>query len=108
MADVLVNSGLWETFEKKFPGKDMSILDKRIIEGAKIKLPEKEVLVKIEETLSKKDGKTYTNIVRLAPRGFKPELEEKKTKGKDTAAAGKAAGKSEKAAGATVEKDDWS
>lgn len=66
MADVLVNAGLYEMFDKKYPGKDMSILDQRIIDGCKIKLPEKEVLVKIEETVSKKDKKTYSNIVRLA------------------------------------------
>jgi len=103
MADVLVNAGLWEMFEKKYPG-DISILDKRIIDGAKIKLPEKQILVKIEETVSKKDNKTYTNIVRLAPRDFKPELEEKKEKSK---AADKGSGKGKTETAAAGKDDDW-
>ena len=102
MADILVNAGIWEAFEKQYPGKDVSILDKRIIEASKLKLPNKQVMVKIEETVSKKDNKTYTNIVRLAPRGFKPEKEEKA--GKTKAAAPAAA---TKAAAPPPAQDDW-
>jgi len=73
MADVLVNAGLWEKFEKQYPGNDVSILDKRICEGLKMKLPDQRVMAKIETKESKKDKKTYTNIIGLAPRDFKPE-----------------------------------
>lgn len=74
MADILINAGLWEKFEKQYPGNDISILDKRIVEGAKLKLPDQQVLAKVETKESKKDKKSYTNIISLAPRDFKPEL----------------------------------
>jgi hypothetical protein len=83
MADVLVNSGLYEAFEKRYPGGDISILDQRIIDGIKIKLPEKQVMVKIETKENKKVGKTFTNIVALATRDFKPDKDERKTAKKE-------------------------
>lgn len=73
MADILINAGLWEKFEKQYPGNDISILDKRIVEGAKLKLPDQQVMAKVETKESKKDKKSYTNIISLAPRDFKPE-----------------------------------
>jgi hypothetical protein len=73
MAAVLANAGLWEKFEKQYPGNDISILDKRIVEGLKLKLPDQQVLAKVETKESKKDKKKYTNIVFLAKRDFKPE-----------------------------------
>jgi len=100
MAQVLANAGLYEAFEKRYPG-DISILDQRIIEGVKMKLPDKQVMVKIETKESKKDKtKVYTNIVALSPRDFKPEVADKPKKEKAS---------KEKPAAAPAEKDDdWS
>jgi len=82
MADVLVNSGLHEAFEKRYPG-DISILDQRVIDGVKVKLPDKQVMVKIETKESKKDKtKVYTNIIALSTRDFKPEVSDKPKKEK--------------------------
>ena len=72
MADVLVNSGLWEQFETKYPGSNISILDKRIVEGVCSQLPGARAMAKVETKESKKDKKTYTNIIGLAPRNYKP------------------------------------
>ena len=70
VANILAATKLYETFEKKFPG-DISILDPRIIKGMTIQLPGKAVMVRLDESKSK-DGKTYMNIVEMAPVGYKP------------------------------------
>lgn len=103
MADVLVNSGLYEAFEKRYPG-DMSILDQRIIEGIKMKLPDKRVMVKIETKENKKAGKAFTNIVSLAARDFKPEAGDKK---RSTPAADKSSTATTDEKPAPQKEDDW-
>ena len=87
MADVLANSGVWEQFETKYPGKGISILDKRIIEGVKMQLPSQQVMANVETKESKKDKKSYTNIIGLAPRAYKPPADKAKKSAKPAAAA---------------------
>jgi hypothetical protein len=98
MAEVLANADLWDAFEKRYPG-DISILDQRVIEGVKMKLPDKMVMVKIETKENKKAGKTYTNIVALSPRDHKPDLSDKPKKEK--------ASKEKAAAPEKTKDDDW-
>jgi hypothetical protein len=78
MADVLVNSGLWEQLETKYPGKDVSVLDKRIVDAVAINLPSHQAMAKVETKESKKDKKSYTNIIGLAPRNYKPPADKGK------------------------------
>lgn len=87
MADVLVNSGLWEQLETKYPGKDVSILDKRIVDAIAINLPSHQAMAKVETKESKKDKKSYTNIIGLAPRNYKPTADKGKKVSPATASA---------------------
>lgn len=71
VANILAATGLDEAFEKKFPG-DISALDAKVLDAMKMRIPAKSVMVRLDETKAK-DGKTYVNIVEMAPAGFNPK-----------------------------------
>lgn len=66
IADVILNVGLAEGFEKTFPG-DVSYIDSKVIDMIKIKVPGCYCDVELKSTT--KDGKTRTNVITWAKQG---------------------------------------
>ncbi len=82
VANILAATGLDEAFEKKFPG-DISALDAKVLDALKMRIPAKSVMVRLDESKGK-DGKTYVNIVEMAPAGFNPKDDSKSNSKKVT------------------------
>ena len=69
IGDIVLAAGLMKEFNDKFPGDDVTWFDAPVIIGLTKRLPGKYLKVKLEPQVSKKDGKTYGNIVGIAKAG---------------------------------------
>jgi hypothetical protein len=89
IGDVLTNSGMYDSFAKKFADAS-SYLDQRIIDALKIKLPGTFVMVETRMTKDQK-GNDRCNVVGWAPKGTAKEAKpkgEKKAKAETKADSG--------------------
>lgn len=85
VADVVACSGMWDKFAANFPD-DASFFDKQVVDAMKVKLVGKRIDVRLEASVSKKDGKTYTNPVEIFPAGEGVKEEDGKATAKKEAA----------------------
>ena len=84
VASLLAAAGLWDALLKKFPGDDVTVFDKPVIEGIKTKLPGRPCMVK-----SKVDKNGFARAVQFASFARYKELtkdvkEASKSKPKET------------------------
>ena len=100
MATILDAAGLWKIICEKFPGDDVTVFDKKIMDGVKTRLPGKTFMVE-----SRLDKNGFAKVISVASYAKYKEIaagqkEDKKGAGKKE----KGAEKTEGAAGAG---NDW-
>ncbi len=95
MATILEAAGLWKTICEKFPGDDVTVFDKKIMDGVKTRLPGKTFMVE-----SRLDKAGFAKVISVASYAKYKEIkaadkgDEKKKSGKkedvkaETASAG--------------------
>lgn len=104
IADIISVTGMWDLFEKNFPGQT-SLLDPRVISAVRTKLAGRGLKVLLEESKPNKEGNTFINVRKLAPANYVPPAD-----GKPAAKAGKPAPKpkaNDPAPGPNVEPAGW-
>jgi hypothetical protein len=105
-ANVLACVGLWEKVKQKFPGDDVSVFDKAVMDGIKIKLPGMSCMMRTE--LDKDQNVRVREMASFAK--YKEILAEEKTKGKTGGGKkkdDKSTGKTEEKADAKPASDGW-
>lgn len=98
MATILDAAGLWKAVTDKFPG-DISVFDPKVIDGIKIKLPGRPVMV-----LSEVDKKGFAKGIKVA--SFE-EYKQIKAAGGDGPKSDKKGGKKEEKKSESQKADDW-
>jgi hypothetical protein len=99
VANILACVGLWEAVCKKFPGDDVSVFDKNVMDGIKSKLPGRSCMMRTEID---KDGRAQVREMCTMAK-YKEVLAEQKVKsGGNKSGAKKEEVKQEAASG-----DDW-
>lgn len=101
LATLLAAVGLWDALIKKFPGDDVTVFDKPVIEGIKVKLPGMSCMAR-----SQVDKQGYAKAAQFASfKRYKEILAEEKAKGGGKSAA-KSGAEPQKAAAAEPEADE--
>ena len=100
MATILDAAGLWKTICEKFPGDDVTVFDKKIMDGVKTRLPGKTFMIE-----SRLDKAGFAKVISVASYAKYKELSAEKKE--DKKSGGKKEESKKEAATAVGTGDGW-